>query len=478
MKQLSLILLILISVSADAQRPVKTDKLLQDFDFLVTELKQRHQGLYQYEAKPLVDSKIEALRAEIKTPMTKFAFYGLVNRLITLTNEGHTSADLRGRTKLALGLSKTFLPIAVKHCEEGYIITQNFGTDTTALQKGDRLLAINGLPMDSVLVRLFPYMTTDGFNETSKYEWVGGVGLIQLYRLVFGGHATFKLTIQHYQDEEALDVNMPAIRYTDLKNKNSKFGLIPFSYTRFNYKQLSDSVACLTVPGFGKDGLDYEAFYKNAFRQLDSAGIRHLIIDIQANGGGTEGNENLLFSYLTDRSIQKYSKVTMLRKAYVRNRNSKNFIFDKWKLAGEYAERGAFTLQSDYLSDLGYARPDPSLIFSGKVYVLISGRTFSGGAEFSSLVKMSNRGVFIGEETGGTYEGNVSGYSEAIKLRYSDINVNIPKVHFQINVKPAIRGRGVMPDYQQGQSWDDYMKGENSRLKYVIRLIEEKKYHP
>jgi len=104
---------------------------------------------------------------------------------------------------------------------------------------------------------------------------------------------------------------------------------------------------------------------------------------------------------------------------------------------------------------------------------LTSGRTFSGGAEFASLIKMTDRGIFIGDETGGTYEGNVSGYSEYVELTNSKIKVKIPIVHFQMDVSPEINGRGIIPDYQVPQSWRDYLNGKNTKRNFVIAMISE-----
>ncbi|NJO02169.1 MAG: hypothetical protein HC880_11205 [Bacteroidia bacterium] len=47
---------------------------------------------------------------------------------------------------------------------------------------------------------------------------------------------------------------------------------------------------------------------QSAFQDITSRNIRRLIIDVSQNGGGNEGNENLLFSYLAD-NYQKYKTV-------------------------------------------------------------------------------------------------------------------------------------------------------------------------
>jgi len=448
-------------------------KFVEDFDYLITELKLQHQGLYAYVGKNETNAKIDSIRNTLETSQTKLAFYEKLRYVIGLTNEGHTSIDLPRWTMIKFGLSKSFIPLTVKLCNENLIVTQNYGKEVTGLKKGVKILTINGRKVSEILKKVYPLIPTDGFNETSKSEWVGGLNFSLLYRLVYDKEKKFKIEIHEFNKNKTQTLTIPAIRFTKFKTKNAKFASQDFDYNHFKFEQINDSIAYLSIPSFGDDHVNYEKFYQSNFKKINALHIKHLIIDIQANGGGTEGNENLLFSYLSNRITQKYNQVTMLPKPYRKNKDKEGYIEDAWKLEDTIAKRGNFTLFSDYYSDLGYKKPQKELIYSGKLYVLISGKTFSGGAEFASLIKMTNRGLFIGEETGGTYEGNVSGYSEYVKLPNSKIEVKIPTVHFQINVEPKLKGRGVIPNYEVPQTWKDYLDGRNTKKDFTIKKIME-----
>jgi len=302
---------------------------------------------------------------------------------------------------------------------------------------------------------------------------IGGLNFSLLYRLVYDKEKKFEIEVQEFNNDEVQTLTIPAIRFTKFKTKNAKFDSQEFDYNHFKFEQVNDSVVYLSIPSFGDDNVDYEKFYQSNFKKIDSLNIEHLILDIQANDGGTEGNENLLYSYVSNDVIQKYKQVTMLPKPYYKNKSKHGYIEDKWKLEDTITKRGNFTLFSDYYSDLGYKKPQKELVYNGKLYVLISGKTFSGGAEFASLIQMTERGIFIGEETGGTYEGNVSGYSEHIELPNTNIEVNIPTVHFQINVQPKIKGRGVIPDHKVPQTWEDYLNGKNTKKNFALKIISE-----
>ncbi|HBH24199.1 MAG TPA: hypothetical protein DDY13_12345 [Cytophagales bacterium] len=464
---------ILYFTYGNAQNKIKPKKLNEDFEYLITELKSQHQGLYEYAGENQTDIKIDSIRNTLKTPQTKLKFYEKLRYVIGLTNEGHTSIDLPKWTMIKLGLSKSFFPLAVKLCDENLIITQNYGKKINGLKKGSKIISVNNKKVSEIFDNLYPLIPTDGFNETSKQEWIGGLNFSLLYILVYGKEKKFELQLQEFGNDTIQTLTIPAIRFTKFKTKNAKFKSKYFDYNDFKFEQINDSIAYLSIPSFGNDGLDYEEFYQKNFKKIDSLNIKHLIIDVQANGGGTEGNENLLFSYLSNKVVQKYKQVTMLPKPYQKNKSNQGYIEDKWTFQNTIAKRGNFTLYSDYYSDLEYKTPQKELIYNGKLYVLISGRTFSGGAEFASLVKMTDRGIFIGEETGGAYEGNVSGYSEYIKLPNSKIEVQIPTVHFQINVSPEIKGRGIIPDYIVPQTWKDYLNGKNTKKDFAIKTITE-----
>ncbi|MEM1324475.1 MAG: S41 family peptidase [Bacteroidota bacterium] len=472
MRLILLITIVVLSLAdCFSQKPVGQEKLLEDFDYAVKELKLQHQGFYNYTSKEVTDSQIEELRRTIDKPTTKLAFYQLIRRLVAVMNEGHGSVDLPKLDVLRIGLTRSFLPLTVKFLDGQLIVTQNFGEDVDGLSKGTRIISVNGESMEDIRQNLSPLIATDGFNETSIDEWLGSVNFSLLYRLVYGQKSNFVLQVEDYQTKAIKKVTISPVRFSAFKVKNAKYERFSPTYTKFALTQINDSIAYLCVPDFGLGAIDYESFYKSSFQKIDALGIGHLIIDIQANTGGEEGNENLLYSYLSHDRLRKYRKVTMLPIPFQKRKNYKSIQLDKWAQKDAIAERGEFTLYSDYYSELGYSLPDSSDVYHQKLYVLTSGLTFSGGAEFASMIRMSQRGILVGEETGGAYEGNVSSFNETIQLPNTRIRIDIPIVHFQINVSLEQIGRGVIPDAHVVQTWDDYMKQRNAKLEYALNLI-------
>ena len=86
-----------------------------------------------------------------------------------------------------------------------------------------------------------------------------------------------------------------------------------------------------------------------------------------------------------------------------------------------------------------------SPVFDGRLVVLAGGATFSGGAELASMLYRSRRAVFVGEEVGGTYAGNTSGYRWAVTLPHSGMVLHVPLLQFRTGWTDVAHGRGVMP---------------------------------
>jgi hypothetical protein len=103
---------------------------------------------------------------------------------------------------------------------------------------------------------------------------------------------------------------------------------------------------------------------------------------------------------------------------------------EEWRVGAAEISAGPDLLQTTYDGGLGHDRPDPSLVYSGRAYLLISGETFSGGAEFASLFHMADRGPVIGQEVGGAITGSVSGFSYDVALATSRLSVSLPVMNF------------------------------------------------
>ncbi|WP_257454159.1 S41 family peptidase [Archangium lipolyticum] len=84
-------------------------------------------------------------------------------------------------------------------------------------------------------------------------------------------------------------------------------------------------------------------------------------------------------------------------------------------------------------------------VFTGRLVVLAGGYTFSGGAELASMLRATDRGLFVGEEVGGTHGGNTSGYKWDLALPHSGMEIGIPLLAFRFVWPEPLAHHGAMP---------------------------------
>ncbi len=115
-------------------------------------------------------------------------------------------------------------------------------------------------------------------------------------------------------------------------------------------------------------------------------------------------------------------------------------------------------------------KKQPRYKFNGKLFVIISPITYSGGSEFSNMIYTNDRGIFVGQETGGGFYGNTSGYTRELELPNSKITVDIPALQFVMNTEGLPFGRGVIPHYQVIRTFEQYKNEENAALEFILNL--------
>src|SRR5262249_51990443 len=153
-------------------------------------------------------------------------------------------------------------------------------------------------------------------------------------------------------------------------------------------------------------------FIKDAFGEIAKKKSRSLILDLRDNGGGADDLGKLVLSFLIDEPFQYYDDLVL---------NGLEFGFQKYdaRKRAVPAEMTGRQLNDKYAlvkhPKWGIQRPSKPT-FTGKVYILINGGSFSTTSEFLSHAHARKRGSFIGEESAGGYYGNTSGPGSLLTL--------------------------------------------------------------
>ena len=97
----------------------------------------------------------------------------------------------------------------------------------------------------------------------------------------------------------------------------------------------------------------------------------------------------------------------------------------------------------------------------------------SSCADVAAILSYNKRAIFIGQETGGGYQGNTSGMIPSSKVQPFDFTLTVPlqKYFNAVDTSKNI-GRGTMPDYAVNITINDILKGSDKELQTTIDLIK------
>jgi hypothetical protein len=114
-------------------------------------------------------------------------------------------------------------------------------------------------------------------------------------------------------------------------------------------------------------------------------------------------------------------------------------------------------------------------LFSGKVFLLINGGSFSNSGIISSVLETNNRAIIIGDEAGGSKTVLTSSFSvkTATTLPNTKIVCDKPDYRTVIRDLELNDGHGVFPTHQVIPTIDDIITNKDVVLEKAILLINK-----
>jgi Peptidase family S41 len=423
-------------------RKIPQAQLRQDFMLMRDTLQKVHAGLYTYKTKASLDRIFDSCYASILDSMTVYDFYVLTRFVLATIEDGHTNCRLPGEVQNDYFNNIKVFPAMVMFINgRAYIFCCK---QDTSLAESE-LISINNHSMDEIINRLFNYICSDAGIQSRK-NWEMPEDFQLLYNIIYGTKENYEI---RYKTKIG-DIRTASIHADYIKNI---FCTDPFprpkKYLQLNYSD--NNTAVLTLKSFfdgflEQTGENFSHFLDSSFTDIRKKQIKKLLIDVRSNQGGNDGNGEMLYAYLTQKPFIYYA--------------SQETVSEKFP-------------DMDH-PNLGIQQPKENN-FGGRVYILMNGRSFSGVAEFSSIVKTNDRGIFIGEECGGGYYGNTSGDEAMVSLPNTHITVRVPKIKYTMAVKKISNNiKGILPDYPFYISISDIVENKDGQMEYALRIVGEK----
>lgn len=481
----------IVFIPATPKQPFDPSILKEDLKIYRDIVETAHSGMYLYTANEVFDSIFKKANEKLSTLKNIREFYSLIAGIHTKINCGHSSFHTSGDifSEVKNNATNAFFPFKVKFLKDTLVVAQDYGK----LKKGTQILSINENTIKKITTETFKLLSSDGYNTTFKYRQLED-DFSTNYFLAFGPQEKFTITYVHNSDKESCVIELSGIPKSELENT-----ITESHYEKPYYLEYLDrSTALLTVNTFStetrKNQKKFFKFLKDSFNEINKKGIKNLVLDIRENTGGDDGNDMELASYLIDTHFKenKYRKLNTIDNLPP----YPQYLLPQWyDMMGLDADSNPETIQKTMKKmvkeemikgDDGayYWRKDKVIHrnpaknrFKGNVFILTSGRVFSGGGLFSALVRDKSNAIFIGEETGGGYYRHTG----TIPLFYNLPNSKlIFSIFIVINEQDVARklfqeGSGTVPHHKVYPTIKEFSKGKDAVLEKAKQLITEMK---
>lgn len=464
---------------------IEKSRLINDLEILYQGLHKFHSGMYWYTTKDSVDLAFQEVRNKITEDLNVLEYHKLIAPLVSLSREGHTNIYRPEAVIKKINTETKFLPLIFTFLGKELYCVKN-GSDFQDFNLiGKQIETINGETPIAIVNKIGNLFPSDGFIKTVKYNDLEGFNFSTYYFYYYGQVNKFEIKFREIEEPIIIKSLLTKEIIQHQKDRLKKTPKVE-EKDLLEFRVLEDSIAYMSIDDFGNQDIkeqskekNLKSFLKRSFKSIVEKNIKTLIIDLSKNGGGTEGNEGLLYSYFGE-NYQKYKKVKVkTQKAILDNGidepiTLRTFGFLERSFTYKKMEDGSLERKQWIGPGLKAFKKEPKHKYTGKVYVIISPNTYSAASEFCNMMYTKNLATFVGQETGGGYMGNTSGYSQKLVLPNSKIGISIPALQFIMNVEPKLPfGRGVIPHFEVIPTFEQYINGENASLKYIIKHLEK-----
>ncbi len=474
------------SVSRSSYHPGKKyspEDLQKDYSVFRGALEESHPSVYWYTPKKEMDAYFDWGAARLNDSLNEEDFRRVLTYVIAKVNCGHTVVRnskqfLRFRDSTRL----KFFPLSLKLWPDTTVVTSNLNAKDSILRRGTIINRINGVPVNTLLDTFFKYVSSDGYNYTHKYQMMSNrgnfgtiytalYGLRNNYLIDFidsmGKQKSIRVPAYDLRSDTAGRPELPRIKPTPPSERRRKFR----DLTRSFRIDSTGTTAVMELGSFGK-ALRLRSFFKRSFKKLRRDGIQNLVIDVRGNGGGSVTNSTLLTKYIADKKFRvsdslyantRNSRYKKHIKGYFFNRLFMVIMTKKWsdgKYHFGYFERHYFT-------------PKKKNRFSGKVFVITGGNSFSATTLFAQTVKEQPNVLIVGEETGGGAYGNSAWLIPDAVLPITKLRFRLPLFRLVINKELPKNGRGVLPEVEAFPTVDAIRHGIDFKMNKAFELIKQ-----
>jgi C-terminal processing protease CtpA/Prc len=455
-----------------SQEPVlyTPDQLKQDLSIFSAALREAHPGLYRYQSKKEVEAGLAFVNKQLNKKMTEEEFYRLLNRLVANICCAHTKFHRDGKPDDPYAFhEKDLFPLKLYFQPKGKAYVLRSYTQDSSIPSRAEVIRINGKSINDIKDQLFQQITADGHVTSSKYQELNQF-FAGYYANFIGTASEFIIDYKERGSDKTCTKKLEATTLIQIKATEQT----TTTATPFHLSFPEREVALMKIDVFVAPEDQFENFLSTSFNELRTRNTKHLILDLRNNEGGIDRFGARLYAWLSNQPFRYYDRLTVASippysfASYTTLPDNldqlKQFIK---KQGNEYI----FTLNPN----LGIQQPEKNP-FTGNLYILQNGRSLSVTAEFAAVVRDNRRGIFIGEESGGTVSGNNSGGFALVRLPNTHLGLDVPLLGYYMQLQyQYAKDRGILPEQEVQMSVNDVLEQKDPVLEKALQLIHEVK---
>lgn len=442
------------------ERKYPSVALLSDLEMVRAAVVTLHPGFGRFGPREEVLHSLDSVRNVIGgcDSISFISFFRMLNPVLTKIRCGHTKFFPPMKGFPFYFFTDNLIPVIVRFDSNGQLLVTRSGYPEAV---GKYVKRINGQPIDSVLRALRAQLFVDAHVQTSANAQIQQYFSAWYADFIQSGRGQFTIVLADEQGAETT-ITMPGINADawQVLNRNTSY-LTSHNHLGFP----SDTVARLRIATFYSQQGDkyFRRFLDSAFVQIGSRKVQRLIIDVRGNEGGNDALGKHLYAHIARNDFRYYDRieVKVKRKRDVPNRGNvylPRFIgLARWFIRKDPQGRLLFRKHQN----LGTHHPHRQA-YTGNVTFLMDGLSYSVTSEFLAVARNENRGMFMGEESGGAYQGDNSGTFAIYKLPATGLDLGIPLAGYYMAVKPESGiSRGIIPDITLSPSRQDLLSGRD-----------------
>ncbi|MEL6926759.1 MAG: peptidase, partial [Bacteroidota bacterium] len=270
-------------------------------------------GVYKYRTPAEIDSIYYWAFAKLDDAETFGDLYNVLCNITDFEGSLHNNTTLPPKVMKALRQEQQgYFPFMIKLVGENW----RCNNDNVSVPLGAKIISINDIDIQSLIREVNRYYTTDGFNITGKQIGIN-VSFPYYFRIRYGKQDHFTIVYEE-QNGQQKSVTLESVSYQryrqqQKKRHSAKADILNYASDDllekrgklYYSKLLDDQTAMLVVNSFSIGGnadapehKTYVHFLDSTFTAFRKKGITQLIVDVRYNGGGTDPNDLVTYSYL------------------------------------------------------------------------------------------------------------------------------------------------------------------------------------